>query len=1132
MNTLPSSTMTLNHKAVLPSLRSLAFYTIVTAMAVTGSHAYSGAVQIADAPMASGSSVLIKPNVMFILDDSGSMGWTHMPDHVRSQTTKYGYKAAQCNSVYYNPNVTYTPPVKADGSSYPNSTFTDAWYNGFNTAEGKVNLSTKFKAYDDTTSWGNGDDAQQAAYYYKYTGAQPALSYEYNADGSVKTTTTFYKECNSSIGSTPGKNVFTKITVPAAEQQNFANWYSYYRIRIYMMKTAAGFAFKNLTSPENYRIGFTTHSYTGVDSSNSEFLKLDDFCAQSPGCTQRTSFYTKLYGASPSGGTPLRAALSKVGRMYAGQLLTGADDPMQYSCQQNFAILSTDGFWNGSAGYKIDGTSAIGNQDGTAPTPMKDALNKSDTLADVAMYYYETDLRTTACTGALGNDVCENNVPGTGKDTNNKQHMTTFTLGLGVDGSLKYAENYESGGSADYTALEQGTKNWPDPTDAEDLHRVDDLWHAAVNGHGTYYSAKTPDTLASGLSKALAGVSARTGAAAAAATSNLEPVAGDNYAYVGQYTTVKWDGEIQAREIDLTSGTLSETPVWSAQAKLDALATSDGRTIYAVTGGVMKAFTSTNMGAEIAAHYFDAGTTNPNGQLSQYPLLSATDQAQATPQSIINYIRGLSEKEDQSGNTYRLFRDREHVLGDIVNSQPVYAKKPPFKYSDDGYADFANDKATRQSAVYVGSNDGMLHAFNGDMGDEMWAFIPSAVLPYLYKLADKNYANNHRYYVDGPITIGDVCFTPPCTKTTWKTILVGGLNKGGRSYYALDITNPASPSLLWEFTTSSDSDIGYSFGNPVITKRNGTWVVIFTSGYNNTGPGDGKGRLYVVNAKTGAKLSEIITDNAETDPAKSGIGKINNWVDDTFLDNTTQYVYGGDLEGNIWRFDIVAGTATQLTTLGKVAGAGAQPVTTKPELGEVKSAGVSYKVVYVGTGRYLGVDDISNTDLQSLYAIKDDLTNTYGNFRTEPDVVEQTMSGNDTTRTITANEVKWDKAPGWFVDFDLSERERVTVDPKLQLGALAVATNIPDPNSCNIGGYSWLYFFDYKTGSYVTTSEGDVLGEKVGNALVVGLNVIRLPNGKTVTIATTSDNKHPVFENPAAPPGDTAKRVYWRELVQ
>jgi type IV pilus assembly protein PilY1 len=1177
-------------------------------------------IDLADKPLASGTSGEVKPNVMLVLDDSGSMGWTHMPDHVRSLRSKVGYKAAQCNGIYFNPAVTYTPPVKADGTPYPDIDFFNAPYNGFNPTSTKVDLSSKFKSYDDTTSWNGGDDTEQAAYYYTYSGSQPAMSYTYNSSGDVGTSTTFYRECNGEINT----GNFTKVTVDSSRRTNFANWYSYYRIRLYTAKTALGTALKTLIEPQNYRIGYSTHSYTGTDTSNDEFQNIADYCAGDPGCTQRTTLYDKVYQASADGGTPLRAALSKVGRIFAGQ--TGTD-PVQYSCQQNFTILTTDGFWNGSAGYRLDGSTAIGNQDGSASKPLWDGLisntvetyrrynytnttsgcsgsrrsvfkqeqrqtvttpiepagpattsswsnygspasvvtcstswasfipspnpsvaesisttstetgGTSNTLADVAMHYYQTDLRTSAlgnCTGAVVNsttyDVCENNVPGAGSDTASHQHMTTFTLGLGVNGTLKYCENYDSGGCPDFEAIKQGTKTWPDPMPTENLTRVDDLWHAAVDGRGKYFSANTPQAMASGLQKALAGVSVRTASAAAAATSNLEPVAGDNYAYVAMYTTVDWDGNIEAREIDISNGQVLETAIWSAQTQLDGQVStsSDTRAIYFASGGTLKTFNATNLSAYVTTKNFSPGTDNPGGGVSQWTTMTSTEQTQATQTSVINYIRGQTQHEDQGGNTYRLYRDRKHALGDIVNAAPVYVKKPPFKYVDNNYSTFAANKATRQSVVYAGGNDGMLHAFNGDTGAEMWAFVPTAVIPNLYKLADKNYSVNHRFYVDGPIVAGDICPSPPCNANQWKTILVGGLGKGGKAYYALDITDPANPVLLWEF---AETDLGYTYGNPIITKMGNQWVVLVASGYDNS-TGDGKGRLFVLRASDGAKLKEIISDDTLTDPAKSGIAKISNWVDSTMTDNSTQHVYGGDLDGNVYRFDITTtlGTVVKLATLGKVGGAPTQPITTKPELAEVKIGGALKRVVLIGTGKYFGTSDIATTDLMTLYAIKDDLVSPpYGNFRTHSKVKEQGFSGSDGIRSISYTAMA-DDSIGWYMDLDAELGERVNVDPKYQLGWWAVPGNIPDPNVCNVGGKSWLYFINPWPNATKLASSTEMA--QIGNALIVGINTIKLPNGKAVTIVTTSDAKYPNISNPPIPIGSKVRRVSWRELTR
>lgn len=1096
-----------------------------------GTCAVAATTDISNAPLASSSSTEVKPNIMFILDDSGSMGWEYLPDPVDNNNNKKCYRNYAYNKIYYNPNYTYTPPVYADGTSYPNASFNAAKSNGFDAASGTTNLQNGFKTGNDSSG--------QQAYYYRHT-ATPN-------------------------GTCEADSKYTQVLVPntSTEAQNFANWYSYYRTRILTMKTSAGKAFKSIS--DKYRVGFSTISYTGTDSSNINFLKIDDFTT-----THKNSFYSKLYNATPGGYTPLRGALSKAGQIYAGKLLTSTDDPVKYSCQQNFTILSTDGYWNSNdettsyGPYQIDGSSSVGNQDTGTTTnpiakPLYDKLAKSNTLADVAMYYYQNDLRTTTlgnCTGALGSgtDVCENNVPGTLLDINTQQHMTTFTLGLGVDGTLAYSEDYLSNGSADFEKIEQGTLNWPDPITNTTGARIDDLWHAAVNGRGTYFSAKDPDSLVSGLSKALSGVTARTGSAAAAATSNLEPVAGDNFVYIALYRTVNWYGDLQAKTIDPSTGAISATPIWTTQSQLDSrvAATTDTRTIYtydASTANKLKAFTWANLTAAEQAYF---NSICPTSKLSQCSSLTAAQQTAVSGQNLVNFIRGQDGFEEQGSNTDKLYRDRQHVLGDMISSQPVYVKTPPFDYVDANYDTFRDStQKNRASMVYVAVNDGMLHAFNGATGAEEWAYIPPLLIPNLYKLADKNYSTNHQYYVDGSPTIGDICPTAPastCTGTQWKSILVGGFNAGGRGYYALDITNPASPKALWNFTVNEDNDLGLTYGNPIITKRkDGTWVAVFTSGYNNISPGSGVGYLYVVNANTGVVLEKISTGAGST-TTPSGLAKINAWVNAT-TDNTAERYYGGDLEGNVWRFDIdnvvapAGKEAFQLATVGQINGAGTQSITTKPELTEVTYGSTDYAVVNVGTGRYLGINDLSDTSQQSVYSFKDDLTATgLGQLRATGLLVKQTLttftgSSGESLRKSSTNPVDWSTKAGWYVDLspnNESPGERVNVDMQMQLGLLTVAGNVPNANACNLGGYAWLYYFDYKTGQYVKTASDNMVGRRLtNNALVAGLKTIKLTTGKTLTIITDTGGGISGSDDPTSSGGGAAggKRVSWRELL-
>ncbi len=1402
--------------------------------------AQAATVALATAPLATSTTTSVKPNVLLVLDDSGSMAWDHMPDDdndggsaVTWQYGYYGLRSSQCNEIYYEPSTIYTPPLDAAKALYSNSSFTGAWVDGFSTGAGTVNLNNNFVA---SQSFG-ADPTGQSAYYYQYTGMQNTqLQKNYN-----DSTNTFYAECHvgrppppSTPANTPppgGTTVFSKrrlattetttivvggssstsvggitvngvqlmltfsmansststvaanivtqinlksaitgysasassstvtITGPtsaasyppvitiasgsmtfttdvfpdttAANLTNFANWYSYYRTRMLMMKTAAGQAFSTLD--QSYRVGLLR-----LSSSNAPTVALDTFTG-----TQRTNWYSSFYGVTPGGSTPLRVALSDAGRYYAGLLSGGVTDPMQYSCQQNFSIMSTDGYWNGSAaGYQLDGSTGVGNQDDTVARPLYDGATttansytftytrssyskvtpspntctgstkvlktqsqigtctkttappgsctpsswtndglptlgstcnstaapaasapvfvdfsqnttggSSDSLADVAMYYYQTDLRTPTlgnCTsGATSNILCStpavagdpdpyNNVFQSATDKNNQQHMTTFTLGLGASGWMNYSVGYEKGGTnADYDAVRLGlsasstvckwqatgtTCNWPIPGEDSSgnglIANIDDLWHAAVNGHGTYFSATNPDTLSTGLSNALASIRSKQGAAAAAATSTLNPVAGNNFAYVASYTTVNWNGNLEARGINTDTGVVNENASWCVEnivvdpgtcATLPVAQTSGDTTIYncetpsngtctdfsgdATSGPqvckvpMATACTGT-MNAKVAATTdtrtivtanatgtavmnFDTAyaTANPSyfntatvSALSQWSSLDSSQQSRAVGANLLNYLRGQSGFENRptnvtgSGSTIvdnELFRARSAILGDALESQPAFISAPVFSYPYPGYSAFKTAQAGRAGTVYMGTNDGMMHAFAADTGVERWAYVPSMVIPNMWKLADFNYSTLHNNFVNGSPITSDVC-TANCTTAgaTWKTILVAGLNGGGRGYYALDITNPTAPTLLWELTTTAgigktkDDDLGYSYGQPVITKKaDGTWVVLVTSGYNNVSPGgngDGKGYLYVLNANTGAIISKIATGVGST-TTPSGLAKIAGFNNEP-PGNAVSYVYGGDLLGNVWRFDvndttttasIGTGVAIKFATLfSDNAGANPQPITTTPVLGKIAGS----RVVFIGTGKYLEVGDLTTTQTQTEYAIKDDNSGTtFVNPRSQTTLmVNQTMATNvaNGTRSISPTlPVNFYTGRGWFVDFPESG-ERVNIDSQLVLGVLIVPTIVPSNTACSPGGHGWLNFLDYKTGGAVTSS--GLVSAKY-DSTIVGVNVLYIDGAPVVEVVTSTDptpNKDNDVTFPPTAGSFTGKRTLWRELLQ
>jgi type IV pilus assembly protein PilY1 len=1423
--------------------------------------ALAATVALATSPLATSTTTAVKPNLLFILDNSGSMEWDHMPDDnsdggsaVTFDFGYYGMRSSQCNQVYYNPNITYDPPVNAAGTPFADASFTAAYggsQGGYASTLTEVNLNTNFQANQSGVGGNAGAiDAIGSAYYYVYFGTQDTqLERNYNS-----TTNTFFTECNYAqnnataltlfskrrlaststttivVGGSSGSNVsindikvngiqimsaastgntstsvvatnvaaritlngfsatasgstititgptssanhtpqitestsmtFTADVFPdttAAKLTNFANWYSYYRTRMLMMKTATGLAFSNLNN--NYRVGLMKISDTNP------VLELGTFwdntnTALGPTSTQRTDWYAALYSTGTSGSTPLRRSLSDAGRYFAGQL--GGTDPVQYSCQQNFSILSTDGYWNGSAGYSADGSTAVGNQDGTESRPMNDGFqsdttltttftrhvystsgtrisggsncsgsNKrgidqlqtqscaitttggvaapevctswsntsrsyispytsnsstcvatvtlpsptttakvstgsvttaggtggsSNTLADVAEYYYKTDLRTTALgncgtvvSPATEGPLCENNVFKSTTDANLQQHMTTFTLGLGASGWMSYSSSYLQDGSGDFTSVKLGSTadaasnictwqadgtvcNWPLPGLSSDgdgfIANIDDLWHAGVNGRGAYFSATNPETLSAGLSSALAGINAKRGAAAAAATSTLNPVAGNNFAYVASYTTTEWKGNLEARGINTDTGVVSESATWCVEnivagscATTPVAQTSGDTTIYncetpsAVTcpGGeigfsgdltsgptyckVQMAVACTGtMGAKVGATsdtrtiktanstgaalidfdsayaaanpgYFNAATL---AGLSQWSTLDTTQRGNAVGSNLVNYLRGQYGYEDRTTNEgppdNRLYRFRSAVMGDALESQPSFLSKPVFSYPYPGYSDFKTTHAARTGTVYMGANDGMMHAFASANGVERWAYVPSMVIPNMWKLADKDYASLHVNYVNGSAITTDICVSNTTTTLAncnninyastgstsddpvWKTILVGGLNGGGRGYYALDITNPTTPVLLWEFSTTAgigkikDADLGYSYGQPVVTKRaDGKWVVLVTSGYNNVSPGNGVGYLYVLDAYDGTILSKISTGVGDT-TTPSGLAKITGWNEEP-VGNSVRHVYGGDLLGNVWKFDISStataaiGTgdkvkfATLFSTAAGTAGT-EQPIMTTPVLGKVGGN----RVVFIGTGKYLETGDLTVTQKQTQYAIKDDNSGaTFVNPRSQTTLmVQQAMTTNVATGTrsvAAATTPNFNTGRGWFVDLP-DTGERINIDSQLVQGVLLVPSIVPSNTACSPGGYGWLNFLDYKTGAAIIS--GGIVSARY-DSTIVGVNVFYIDGKPLVGVVTSTDPTPKRDDDTTFPPtagSFSGKRNLWRELIQ
>ncbi len=1047
----------------------------------------------------------VEPNIFFELDDSGSMEWEMMmangtagiatsnggapvylglvryyllPVNSNGLDGNYGgdrypytlppvaddiavwvAKNSQGNKLYYDPNITYLPWPGSDGSgnplfgdATPNAALIDPANPGFGTFD--LTASHNYRYWnDDTSSWVNAS-------------VFPAVYYDWvdtNGNGIIDTPDNFQR-----IEITPANAPFPSGRSYAEEIQNFANWFQYYRKRSFVAKAALGFV-----------INDTDATRMGLDIYNRQF-QFDAASMTNP--ANKQALLNTLYGlAIPCGpgkgdiypdecpSTPARRALNRVGRLYEN-LLGSRPTPILSAtdggeCQQNFTILMSDGYWNG------DTPGGINNADGDNNTPWDGdenqsvdggnyADNNSVTLADVAMHFYERDLSSLA-----------NNVPTiAGVDQADHQHMVTYTIGFGLSGTLD---------PVSFDPLASGFA-WPDPTDAFDDERVDDLLHAAYNSRGQYLSASNPVQLYDSLQTAIQDIAERTGTAAAVAV-NSARLTSESVVYVAQFNSNRWQGRLFAYPIiDLNLGTLASTPKWEAN---DVLTSRDigtePRQILTWNGSQGTPF-EWNASSLSPAMMADL-STNPDGSTASGAMAKAR----------LDYLRGDRSNENSGYG----FRARPSLLGDLVNSGPVFVGAPSLAWPDTApfpdstgarYSDFKNGSAkTRKKVVYIGSNDGMLHAFDDDTGKELFAYLPNLLAStdsnkgYHY-LTDPNYT--HNWYVDLTPTLSDAFLTTGAG-SGWRTILIGGLRGGGRGLFALDVTDPndfseanADELVMWEFSNANDSDLGYTYSRPTIAlANNGRWVAIFGNGYNDTG--DGEAKLFILDIEAGQdgwQTGDYIEITTKVGSTSNRNGLATPALADVDGNGTVDRVYAGDLEGNMWAFDLSSSSSASWGIAYSDSGNPAplfttqanQPITAKPVLAKHPTipdqstpSNAPNLMVFFGTGQYLVESDKSSSTTQSFYGVWDrgdkqlDVSN----------LVEQTFDSSYTQRVLTRNHVDYSSKYGWR--FDLPETgERSVTSPVARADAVFFNSFIPVTNPCSVGGYGYKFAVDMVTG--------------------------------------------------------------------
>ena len=993
-------------------------------------------------------------------------------------------RSSAWNRIYYDPEVRYRPWTQADGTLRPQANPAAARIDPIRTEWGTVNLIGE-TSFSGSVCYASGatpvcepksNEPIAAATWYQYTGPSMAAMTFAQRDTATRNAANFTRVRimdQATFNHGPGRTDCAEVSVgvrqctQAQEYQNFANWYTYSHKRYSQAVTALSAAFA-AQEGERMRLGYgrlnATFSFSPpptsnailtprtIDGSSDTYNTIERGVRLYDSAT-RTALFDWLFATVPKGATPLPGAQDDVGRYFSrsddrgpwGKTPGTADPAPHLACRKAYHILMTDGEWNTDRFLPTSSPAwtNVDNQSGPTITgpggqswqyqpaaPFNDTV--SQTLADVAMYYWNRDLRPGL----------DNRVPTTAEDPAFWQHLTTYTIGFGVNGLLNYPN--------DLPALTAGTKQWTNPySDAAGL--VDDLWHAAVNGRGRHLSAQNGPELTEALSGILADIVRRSSGTAGVSV-NGRALAAGTHKFVPSYLTGAWSGNLTAFSV-LADGT-SGAQAWNANDKLPAHA---ARHIVVGTGS----------------------SATPRAIAFKWDSLNAavkTAMGVGATEPVVNWLRGDRGQEGLG------LRVREGLIGDIVNSTPVhvrdgfngrYQQLPDGTPGRDAYAAFLETKKARQGLIWFGANDGMLHAVRASDGVEVFAFIPNAVLGHLAGLASPGY--QHRFFVDGPLTESDAWLGD-----AWKNVLVGSTGAGARSVFAVDATTPGSlgtGSVLWELDASSQSELGHVLAPIEVGRlRDGRWAAVFGNGYDSASK---QASLFIVDLADGSLIKRLDTGAGDAS-SPNGLGGARVVRDGQ---QTIVGAYAGDLLGNVWKFDLSADSAagwavgfegSPLHVL-KRADDSRQAVTAAPAVISHPRGG---NMVLVGTGRLFEEGDQNTTATEALYGLwdqqklerRDDGAWRWSGGTAIPSAERVKAGslaaiGSTDFFTITAPTIDWSVDRGWSLPLTMATSQRVTHTPQLVTGLALFETVAPlsggagaDPCEVRVGadGYNLL----------------------------------------------------------------------------
>jgi type IV pilus assembly protein PilY1 len=1104
------------------------------------------------------------PNLVITFDDSSSMYWGFVPDEVGTNHALLAAKSSHYNKLYYDPAATYLPPFRADGNPFPPANFNAALTNPFNNAiifssnpsasvsgddGSRIRLEPAVNTVDLATQYSvrwnvaSGTEPLQSELYPLLAGGVGGAAFYNDYDTGLSgcdATAALDEDCYITVTVSATSGVLRRrpelprgpggeVQESTDERQNFANWYQYYSLRVLAAKTALSQTFVGGNVNGSVRVAHQSFAAPGPKSgmalmSQPTVRQLAD---------DRQNLFRWFFGIEQGSASPLRTAMVEAGKFFSQSSTSAigvynetpsntANPGPAMACRNNFHLMVTDGVWNGDDGLVFPGSTnadnvAVALPDGVqypATSPLYRGATEK-TLADLAFHYWATDaapLRNNVVPlfrdGARDDEAAYWNHR---NDPADWQHVRQLALSFGVTSTVPVA-------TTTLDAMFRGTPftdnqgdsqtTWPafNVLAPDAAGKTDDLYHATVNSRGGYFSARNPDDLARAINWIASSVtndhvnflpiSVNTGA-----------VSSEAMIFRAEYNGKTRAGDIKAFRIATgtqgspcagEAGAVCETPAW----QLNRGGYHPAPNIYTYNpdgvGG---------KGVDFAAGRFTADMLD---------LLRLPNESNELVADRIDYLRGSDAKEVSRGGPFRNRTPEQRTMGPILNSAPVFVGNGfnangsreidlPDDLETETFSDYLVRIKGRTPMVYVGSNDGKLHAINASDGSPVFDYVPRALFSGLALTTQSDFGDKPG--VDGSIATADVFID-----REWRTVLVGGLRTGGKGYYALDITDPtsgnASSKVLWEITNESEkaAELGFSYSRPVIVKSNARlstggsrWVAIFGNGYNSV---NGEAVLFIVDIATGDVLRTISTRSEVSQPEPFIPNGLNTPAA-VFADGnyTADYVYAGDLRGNLWKFDLSSSDPEDWKVAFGATGNGEsaadydpkplfeardsqdniQPITAPPVVGG-HPQGRDGLMVYFGTGKYLERSDMSVDEQQSFYGVWDkdlcqggagsvacitlspDSDRKHVNFgtagaRRSNMVPQRVETQNNDSRQVTDNNIDWLTQFGWYLDFPASNNqpaERVIAQAQLRSGIVLFPTFIPPAGACEGMGTGWL----------------------------------------------------------------------------